>query len=109
VTTAEPPSPGDLLRHLMVSDQRVTQEQLATAMGVTRYSVNQLVNGRRSLTADMALRLARATGTTPALWLNLQRELDLYKARVRLGSRLNAIVPIRPPVPDNELFYRGPK
>ena len=75
------------------------------AMGVTRYSINQLVNDRRSVTAAMALRLAQATGTTPEFWLNLQRGVDLFRARGRLRNQLGRIKRIRKPADETALFY----
>jgi addiction module HigA family antidote len=60
---APPISPGDVLKRRILKDE-ITQEKLAFAMRVSRISVNQIVNGRRSITAEMALRLARVTGTT---------------------------------------------
>src|SRR3989442_686318 len=69
---AAPCTPGDVLRERILSDRRITQDQLAKAMRVSRFSINQLVNGRRSVTAEMAFRLSRATSTTPEFWLDLQ-------------------------------------
>ena len=105
---AAPPAPGDVLRERILSDRRITQEQLAKAMRVSRFSINQLVNGRRSVTAEMALRLSRATSTTPEFWLDLQRGVDLYRARLRLRHELGAVRIVRRPVPQRDLFYKQP-
>jgi addiction module HigA family antidote len=99
-----PVSVGDALRMLVLADGHVTQDRLAAAMGVTRYSVNQLINHRRNVTAEMALRLGKATNTTPEFWLNIQREVDLYAARRKLGKMLGAIRPVLRPIPKAELF-----
>jgi plasmid maintenance system antidote protein VapI len=48
--------------------------------------VNQIVNSKRAVTSEMALRLARVTSTSPEFWLNLQRDTDIYEARRRLGK-----------------------
>jgi antitoxin HigA-1 len=102
-----PPTPGEVLRALL-SDARqrepITQDQLAAAMGVSRYSVNQLVNDRRSVTAEMALRLAKALSTTPDFWLNLQRAVDLADAHRRIGSELEKVRTVRMQIPESELF-----
>ena len=82
--------------------------EAADALGVSRYSVNQLVNGRRAVTAEMALLLARAFSTTPDFWLDLQRNLDLHRARRRLARRLDAVRILRGPLADDELFYDAP-
>ncbi len=102
-----PPSAGEVLRELLLSDGRITQDQLADAMGVSRYSINQLVNDRRAVTAEMALRLAKATSTTAEFWLDLQRNVDLAKARRKLGSKLDAIPPVRKPLSEAEMFYHA--
>ena len=103
--TAPPISSGHVL-HTRFLDSKLTQERLAAAMKVSRFSVNQIVNGRRAITAEMALRLAFATSTTPELWLNLQRDVDLYQARQKLASVFDELEVVRPPKPDAELFVQ---
>lgn len=58
----------------------LTQKALAGAMGVTRVRVNEIINGRRGVSADTALRLAKAFGTSVDFWLRLQLACDLYDA-----------------------------
>lgn len=94
---ATPPTPGEVLREFLISDDRITQDVLAESMGVSRITVNQLVNDRQAVTAEMALRLAKALGTTPNLWLTLQLKVDLAAARRSLGRTLDTIKPLRPP------------
>lgn len=79
--TARPPLPGEILKEVIVDRLGITQDKLAEALCVSRVTVNQIINGRRGVTADMALRLGRVTGTSPTLWLNLQREFDLFEAQ----------------------------
>src|SRR5271169_4669462 len=100
---APPMTPGEVLRKRILH-AGITQEQLADAMAVSRLSVNQIINGRRSITAEMALRLAHVTSTTPELWLNLQRKVDLYNARRSLEPALPRLVVLRAPKGDDELF-----
>ena len=92
-----PPTPGEVLREFLISEDRITQDALAESMGVSRITVNQLVNDRQSVTAEMALRLARALGTSPELWISLQLKADLAAARRALGRKLETIKPLRPP------------
>ncbi|WP_327210903.1 HigA family addiction module antitoxin [Rhizobium leguminosarum] len=73
----------------------VTQDELAKAMKVSRFTVNQLVRGRRNITPEMALRLAKVSGTTEDFWLNQQREVDLFDARQELGGQLDELVVLR--------------
>lgn len=102
-----PPSVGEVLRTLVLADGDVTQDQLAVAMGVTRYSVNQLINNRRNVTAEMALRLGQATNTSPEFWLNIQRAVDLYTARHRLGRKLSAVRPVLHLSADDDIVIDG--
>lgn len=94
-----------MLREFLLVDDRITQETLAQSMRVSRVTINQLINGRRAVTAEMALRLAKALRTTPELWLNLQRQVDLTVARRQLARELRSIKPIRDPLTKKELFY----
>ncbi len=100
---APPISPGEVLRDDILKGE-ITQERLAAAMDVSRFSVNQIINGRRSITAEMAVRLARVTSTTPGFWLNLQRDVDLYHAKIKLADKLGRLQVLRRPKTDTELF-----
>jgi addiction module HigA family antidote len=100
---APPISPGEVLRTRILKGE-ITQDRLADAMRVSRVSINQLINGRRSVTAEMALRLARVTSTTPGFWLNLQRDMDLYQAQLKLAAELGRLKIIRPLKSKSELF-----
>jgi antitoxin HigA-1 len=100
-----PPSkPSEFLRELM-KDYDITQDSLAALLGTTRYSVNQLVNDKRGITAEMALRLAKAFSNTPEFWMNLQQNIDVDRARRRLGRLLKSIKPLRKPVTLKDFFF----
>jgi addiction module HigA family antidote len=90
-----PQTPGEVLKKYIVDAKGITQDQLARAMEVSRLTVNQLVNGKRSVTAEMSLRLARVLGTTPDFWLNLQREVDLFEAKKKLASKIESLTVLR--------------
>lgn len=94
-TSFIPPSPGETLRRYVIEGEHIRQHVLADAMGVSRLTVNQLINGKRTITADMALRLARVLRTSPEFWLNLQREVDLFEARKTLGNQLTKMPILR--------------
>jgi len=79
-------SPGSVLRQKIVEELGISQEALATATGVSRLTINEIVNEKRAVTAEMALKLATALGTDPELWLNLQQDVDLARARAKLGA-----------------------
>ena len=101
---APPIGPGQVLREHILEGTKITQESLAAALGVSRLSVNQIMNGRRAVTAEMAVRLARVTSTSPGFWLNLQQDVDLYEAERRLSSVIETLPVLRPPKSQAELF-----
>jgi len=103
---APPVSPGEVLRDDFLKGE-ITQQRLAKAMGVSRFSINQIINGRRAITAEMALRLARVMTTSPGYWLNLQRDMDLYQAKRKLASSLDRLEVLRPAKTERELFIDG--
>lgn len=70
-----------MLREDYLSQLQLTQAQLAEALGVHRTTVNEIINGQRAITPDMAIRLGHAFSTTPEYWLNLQKAVDLYDAK----------------------------
>jgi addiction module HigA family antidote len=75
----EPTHAGDILREEFLVPFGLTQIQLAKELQTSFRAVNELINGKRGVTVEMALRLSKYFGTTPQLWLNLQNQYDLYK------------------------------
>jgi addiction module HigA family antidote len=90
-----PPKPGDVLRTRVLGDMDITQDQLAEALGVSRFTVNQIINGRRAVTPEMALRLERVLDTSAEMWLNLQAKVDLHDVRQRIGEELDGLPRLR--------------
>jgi addiction module HigA family antidote len=91
VTTGKripPAHPGDILRHDFLAPMGVSVYALAKAIKVPRSRMNDIVLGRRAITADTALRLARYFGTTPEFWVNLQARYDLEVAKLALRGRI---------------------
>lgn len=80
MTKRKPAGIGEILVEEFMKPMGLTQGVLADAMGVQRKHVNELCNGRRSVTAPTALLLARVFGNGPDFWLNVQRRSDLWKA-----------------------------
>jgi antitoxin HigA-1 len=74
---------------------RVTQHRLAVSIGVPPRRINEIVHGKRRISADTALRLARYFGTTDRFWLNLQTRFDLEVEKDHLGAALDAIRPLQ--------------
>lgn len=80
--------PGRILREEFLEDSGITQTALAKALGLTQPRVNELIQGRRRLTADDALRLGRFFGTDPQFWMNLQSTYDLLTVEREIGGEI---------------------
>ena len=90
-----PTHPGEMLRREFLEPLEITQTELADRIGVSFPRVNEVVNGKRGVTPDTALRLSRLFGTTPEFWLNGQRNWDLWHAmRSPAASDIKRIRPI---------------
>jgi antitoxin HigA-1 len=90
-----PIHPGEVLLEEFLGPLDVTQHHLAVAIGVPPRRINEIVHGKRRITADTALRLARYFGTTDRFWLNLQTRHDLETEKDQLGATLEQIQPLR--------------
>jgi addiction module HigA family antidote len=89
-----PIHPGEVLMEEYLEPLGVTQHRLAVAIGVPPRRVNEIVHGKRRISADTALRLARYFATSERFWLNLQGRHDLEVERDRLASTLQEIQPL---------------
>lgn len=83
-----PIHPGEVLLEEFLKPMGLSQNRLALGIGVHARRINEIVLGKRSITADTALRLARFFGTSPKFWLGLQNDYDLDVAMDSLGPRL---------------------
>ena|SRR5438128_1995555 len=90
-----PLHPGEVLREEFLRPMQLSAIKLAKICGVPRTRVERIANEQTSITADTALRLGRALGTSPQLWLNLQNEFDLRTARKEAGQQLNKIKQVK--------------
>ncbi len=93
-THREPTHPGEMLLEEFLKPMGLSQQTLAKAIRVSYQRVNELVNRRRGITPSTALRLARAFGTSPGFWMNLQLRWDLYQAQSSEASVLEQIEPL---------------
>ena len=75
-----PTHPGGILRRQYMEPLSLTVSDIAETLGVSRKTLSKIINERGDITPDMALRLSKAFNTTPELWLNLQRNYDLWEA-----------------------------
>lgn len=83
-----PIHPGEVLQAEFLEPLALSQYRLAQDLSVPPRRINEIVHGKRAITADTALRLARYFGTTDRFWLNLQARFDLEVQRDLLGARL---------------------
>lgn len=90
-----PIHPGEILREDFMPDYGLTVSALASALGVSRQSINELVRERRAVSPEMALRLGRLFGNSAEFWLNLQRSIDLFDAQAAAGGEVEHIKPLR--------------
>ena len=81
--------PGDVLSEEFLAPLEMSANALARALRVDAPRITDIVRGRRGISADTALRLARYFGTTPEFWLNLQRDYDLSKARAESAKKID--------------------
>ena len=95
-TNRRPTTPGEMLNEEYLKPLKITQTAFATAIRVPHARLNEIINGRRGVTVDTALRFARALNTTPGFWLNLQQAVDLYDANHSPRSTdIDRITPVR--------------
>jgi addiction module HigA family antidote len=83
-----PIHPGEILKEEFLEPLGVTPAALARALHVSAPTVNDIVRERRNISADVALRLSQALGTTAQFWLNLQASYDLRKAEIEKGEEI---------------------
>jgi len=91
----EPIHPGEILREEFLEPLGISMNALARALGVPPGRISQIVNGKRSISADTALRLGRYFSVSPESWLGLQADYDLRVARRHRGTEIEARVPVR--------------
>ena len=89
-----PTHPGEMLREDFMPDYGLSATSLATALGVSRQTVNELLRERRAITPVMALRLSRLFGNSPEFWLNAQHSRDLWESEQRYQKELARIDPL---------------
>jgi addiction module HigA family antidote len=82
--TRRPTTPGEILSEEFLKPLGMTQKALADHIGQDVKVVNRIVNGRTSVTAEMALKLAASFRTSPEFWLNAQKAIELFEARIHL-------------------------
>jgi len=91
----QPTHPGIIIKEDYLKPLSITIKDMAELLGISRKTLSKIINERGSITPDMALRLSRAFKTSPDLWLNLQKNYDLWKAEIS-SNEWQRIKPISP-------------
>ena len=89
-----PIHPGEVLMEDFIEGFGITQNKLSVSIGVPPRRINEIVHGKRGITADTALRLAKYFGTSAEFWINLQSHYELDRAEARAGDQISAIRPL---------------
>jgi len=90
-----PVHPGEVLMEDFIRGFGITQNKLAVSIGVPPRRINEIVHGKRAITADTALRLGRYFGVDPQFWLNLQTRYELELAQDRVAEQVASITPLQ--------------
>ncbi len=87
----EPTHPGDILKYDFLEELNISQTELAKDLDTSFRTINEIINHKRGLSPEMAVKLARYFGTSEELWLNLQIHYDLYKVKTKKKKLLDHI------------------
>lgn len=80
-TNREPTHPGEIFEQEFLKPKNLTQRAAAEKMGISLNRLNEIIQGKRGVSADTALRFAKLSDTDPEFWLRLQNAVDLYRAK----------------------------
>lgn len=94
-----PITPGDVLLEEFLKPMEISRNQLARDLNVPANRISQIINGKREITADTALRLGRYFGVEPEFWLNLQQRYNLKLAANKAGNKIKKEVKVCSPAP----------
>jgi len=87
-----PPHPGKVLKGLYLDELSLSVVKVAKALGVTRQNLSSILNGRTGISPEMSLRLGKAFKTDPEMWLNMQKNYDLWSAEESSKETLKNVV-----------------
>ncbi|MBT4525272.1 MAG: HigA family addiction module antidote protein [Deltaproteobacteria bacterium] len=94
LTERKPTHPGEVFREDVIKPLKLTVTDAAKYLGVTRKTLSEFLNCKSSLSPEMAIRISKATNTTPESWLYMQAKLDLWKASKKKLSVIQFVKPI---------------
>lgn len=81
-----PTSPGEILKEEFLEPLQMTQKALADHIGCDVKVINRIINEKSAITAEMALKIGAALNVSPELWLNAQKAMDIYRAKISVGQ-----------------------
>lgn len=90
-----PPHPGEVLRDGVFTETGITVTEFADRLGITRVMLSRVLNGKAGISADMAVRLSAALGTSPESWLHMQANYDLWQAEKSMKREVAKIRPLK--------------
>ena len=99
-----PPHVGEILREMYLEPLQLSVTDVAKRLGVSRQAISRLINEKTGISADMALRLAKAFGTSPEYWMNMEKNYELWQVTQESGEL--DIEPFIIPKPESSLSYR---
>jgi len=88
-----PAHPGQILKEEFLDELEISQTSLATELGTTFRTINEIINEKRNVSTEIAMKLSKFFGTSVELWLNLQNQFDIYKI---YNKKKNLIEMVRP-------------
>ncbi len=91
----KPAHPGEILREEFLKPAGVSQTKLAEDLDISFKTINELINEKRSLNSEIALKLSRYFGTSVELWLNLQNQFDIYLILKNKGKEIKKVHPLK--------------
>ncbi len=90
-----PSHPGQILREDFLDELSLSQTELASALGTTFRTINEIINEKRSVSTEMAIKLSKFFGTSIELWLNLQNQYDIYKIYNKKKELISKVRPFK--------------
>jgi len=90
-----PSHPGQILKEEFLDELEITQTDLANALGTTYRTINEIINERRSVSTEMAIKFSKFFGTSVELWLNLQNQYDVYKIYNKRKEHIERVRPFK--------------
>jgi len=91
----KPTHPGEILKEEFLKPLEISQTKLAEDLGTSFKTINELINQKRNLSSELALKLSRYFNTSVELWINLQNQYDIYRILKDKGKEINRVRPIR--------------